>query len=197
MSSVRMVANPRHAALLAAPVRQRILEALSEPSSASTIAKTLGLSRQSVAYHVKQLEEHGFVELEREEARRGCTERIMRRTARYLVASPEVFGAHGLDPRKLKDKFSSTYLMALASRMAREVGEAQAVAEKAGKALPTLSAEVEVRFADPKARAAFAEEVLEAISRIAAKYNDTKSADGRTYRLVVGAHPIRPTRRTP
>ena len=197
MSSVQMVANPRHAALLAAPMRQRILEALAEPGSATTIAKSLGLSRQSVAYHVKQLEEHGYVELVREEARRGCTERIVRRTAQYLVASHEVFGAQGLDPRKLKDKFSSTYLMALAARMAREVGEAQAAADKAGKPLATLSAEVEVRFADPKARAAFAEEVLETIATLAAKYNDSHAPDGRTYRLVVGAHPIRSPRRKP
>src|SRR6185369_228299 len=181
MSSVQMVANPRHAALLAAPVRQRILGALSEPGSATTLAKTLGLSRQSVAYHVKQLEEHGYVELVREEARRGCTERIVRRTAQYLVASHEVFGAQGLDPRKLKDKFSSTYLMALAARMAREVGEAQAIAEKKGKPLATLSAEVEVRFANPEARAGFAEEVLEAIATLAAKYNDSNAPDGRTY----------------
>ncbi|QJR09789.1 hypothetical protein DSM104443_00839 [Usitatibacter rugosus] len=195
MSTVHVVADPRHAALLGAPVRQRILEALSEPGSATTLAKKLGLTRQSVAYHVRQLEDHGYVELVREEARRGCVERIVRRTAQYLVASPEMFGAQGFEPRKVKDKFSSTYLMALASRMAREVGEAQAVAEKAGKPLPTLSADVEVRLASPKAREAFAGELLEAIARLAAKYNDTQAPDGRTYRLVVGAHPIRSPRR--
>ena len=162
----------------------------------SNEAKTLGLSRQSVAYHVKQLEEHGFVELVREEARRGCTERIVRRTARYLVASPEVFGAQGFEPHKVKDKFSSAYLVAIASRMAREVGEAQAAADKSGKRLPTLSVDVEVRLANPEAREAFAEELLDTIAKLAAKYNDTQAPDGRTYRLVVGAHPIRPPRRS-
>ena len=43
MATVQVVHDPRHAALLAAPVRQRILEALAEPGSASTIAKSLGL----------------------------------------------------------------------------------------------------------------------------------------------------------
>jgi hypothetical protein len=106
-----------------------------------------------------------------------------------------MFGAQGFEPRKVKDKFSSTYLMALASRMAREVGEAQAAAEKAGKPLPTLSVDVEVRLASPQAREAFAEEVLGTIAKLAAKYNDSQAPDGRTYRLVVGAHPIRPSRR--
>ena len=161
MATVHLVDDPRQAAMLAAPIRQRILEALAEPGSASTMARTLGLARQKVAYHVRQLEEHGFVELVREEKRRGCTERIVRRTAQYLVASPNVL-APRMDPRKLKDKFSSSYLIALASRMAQEVGEAQAIAEKAGKPLPTLSTDVEIRLRSPQEREAFAQELLDA-----------------------------------
>jgi predicted transcriptional regulator len=160
------------------------------------MARSLGLARQKVAYHVRQLEEQGFVELVREEKRRGCKERIVRRTAQYLVASPNVL-APGMDPRKLKDKFSSSYLIALASRMAQEVGEAQAIAEKAGKRLPTLSTEVEIRLRSPHEREAFSEELLHAIARLAAKYHDETHPDGRTYRVVVAAHPIRPAQRKP
>ncbi|MBX7186063.1 MAG: helix-turn-helix domain-containing protein [Vicinamibacteria bacterium] len=194
MVSVHLVNDPRQAAMLAAPLRQQILEALSEPGSASTMARTLGLPRQKVAYHVRQLEEHGFVELVREEKRRGCTERIVRRKAEYLVASPRVL-APGMDPKKLKDKFSSSYLIALASRMAQEVGEAQTIAEKAGKPLPTLSTDVEIRLRSAQEREAFGAELLEAITRLAAKYHDETHPDGRTYRLVVAAHPIRASRR--
>jgi DNA-binding MarR family transcriptional regulator len=160
------------------------------------MARTLGLARQKVAYHVRQLERHGFVERVRVEKRRGCKERIARRTAQYLDALPSVLAA-GMDPRKLKDKFSSSYLIALASRMAQEVGEAQALAEKAGKRLPTLSTDVEIRLRSPREREAFAEELLEAVARLAAKYHDESHPDGRTYRVVVGAHPIRRTRRKP
>jgi len=173
MTTVHLVNDPRQAAMLAAPLRQRILETLAEPGSASTMARTLGLARQKVAYHVRQLEKHGFVELVREEQRRGCKERIVRRTAQYLVASPSVL-APGMDPRKLKDKFSSSYLIALASRMAQEVGEAQAIAEKAGKRLPTLSTDVEIRLRSPREREAFAEELLEAIAR--ARQSGTRRA---------------------
>jgi DNA-binding transcriptional ArsR family regulator len=194
MPSVQVVHDGRQAAVLAAPVRQRILEALAEPGSATTIARSLGLSRQLVAYHVRQLESHGYLELVREEPRRGCVERIVRRTAEYLVVSPRAL-ATGIDPARLKDKFSSTYLIGLATRMAQEVGEAQAAAEKAGTPLPTLSADVEIRLRSPQARQAFAEELLEAVARLAAKYHDETHPDGRTYRLVVGAHPIDPRRR--
>jgi DNA-binding transcriptional ArsR family regulator len=196
MPTVRVVDDPRHAALLAAPVRRRILGALAEPGSATSVAHALGLTRQLVAYHVRQLEEHGFVELVREEQRRGCVERIVRRKAEYLVASPSVL-APGIDPAKLKDKFSSAYLIALASRMAREVGEAQAAAEKSGRPLPTLSTDVEIRLRSPGERQAFAEELLDAIARLAAKYHDDEHPDGRTYRVVIGAHPIKSRRRKP
>lgn len=194
MAAVRLVDNPRDAAMLAAPIRQRILEALEEPGSASAVARKLGIARQLAAYHVRQLEQHGFVELVREEARRGCTERIVRRTAQYLVASPAVL-APGIDPDKVRDKFSASYLIALASRMAQEVGEAQAVAEKAGRRLPTLSTDVEVRLRSPREREAFAEELVAAVARLAAKYHDETHPDGRTYRVVVGAHPIRSRRK--
>ena len=194
MSTVQVVHDPRHAALLAAPVRQRILEALGEPGSATTVAGTLGLSRQLVAYYVRQLETQGYVELVHERPRRGCVERIVRRKAEYLVASPDVL-APGIDPAKVKDKFSGAYLIALALRMAREVGEAQALAEKKGVPLPTLSSDVEVRFRSPGDRHAFAEELLECVARLAAKYTDDTHVDGRTYRVVVGAHPVKPKRK--
>jgi len=196
MPTVQVVHDPRHAAMLAAPVRQRILEALGEPGSATTIAQALGLWGQLAAYHVRQLEAAGYLELVREEPKRGCIERIVRRKAQYLVASPAVL-ALGLDPKKLKDKFSSTYLIALATRMAQEVGEAQALAEKKGVPLPTLSTDVEVRFKSAEDRGAFADELLEAVARLAAKYHDDTHPDGRTYRLVVGAHPIKPSKRKP
>ena len=194
MAAVRLVHSPREAALLAAPLRQRLLEALEEPGSATTLARKLGIARQLAAYHVRQLEQHGYVELVREEQRRGCTERIVRRTAQYLVASPHVL-APGIDPRNVEDKFSSGYLIALASRMAQEVGEAQAAAEKSGKRVPTLSTDFEIRLRSAAEREAFAEELLATLARLAARYHDETHPEGRTYRVVVGAHPIRSRRR--
>jgi DNA-binding transcriptional ArsR family regulator len=191
MSAVHVVRDPGQLAVLAAPIRQRILEALEEPGSASSVARRLGLARQKVAYHVRQLEENGYVRLVREEQRRGCTERIVQRSAQYLVASNEVFGRLGIDPNQLRDKFSSEYLIALAGQMAREVGEAQGAAERAGRPLPTLSTQVEIRLRSPQEREAFGRELVEAVARIAAKYHDAEHPDGRSYRLVVGAYPIR------
>lgn len=195
MTTVRVVDDPRHAALLAAPLRRRILDSLAMPGSAVSVARSLGVARQLVAYHLRRLESAGYVELEREEPKRGCVERIVRRTSQYLVASQGVLGTQGFDPRKMKDKFSSGYLIALASRMATEVGEAQAAADKAGRPMDTLSATAEIRLRSPRERQAFAEELLDAITKLVGKYHDADAPDGRSYRLVVGGHPIRPSRR--
>lgn len=193
-SSCQVVADPRHAALVAAPIRQDILAALDEPASATGLAQKLGLARQRVAYHVRELEAHGFLELAEERQRRGCVERVMRRTSRYLVASNAVFGRSGLDPRRVKDKLSSLYLAALASRMAHDVAASQQQAERRGQRLATLSAEVEVRFRTPADMKAFADELLEALARICARHNAPRDPDGRSYRVILGAYPFKPRR---
>jgi predicted transcriptional regulator len=186
-----VVWDPRVARRRAGALRRQILEALEEPGSASTVAARLGESRQKVAYHVRQLEQHGFVKLVREEQRRGCTERIVQRSARYLMASSEVLGKAGLDAKKMRDKFSGEYLAALASRMAREVADAHVAADRAGKRLATLSTEVDVRLRSPAELAAFAGELVDAVARIAARYHHDKHPDGRTYRVVLGSYPVK------
>lgn len=197
MRAVQVIDRARDSALLAAPVRQRILEALAEPGSASSVARRLGLTRQVATYHFRQLERAGFVHLVREEARRGCTERFYQRSAEHFVVSNAVVGKSGLDARRLKDRFSSAYLAALASQVADEVGRAQKDAGEAGRTLPTLAASTNIRFATPADRAAFADELMGAIAALAAKYHREDASDGRTYRLVAGAYPAPTDRPTP
>ena len=84
--------------------------------------------------------------------------------------------------------------MALASRMAQDVGRAQEAADKAGKRLATLSADVEIRLRTPRELQAFADEVVEALHRISARYNDEAAPEGRFYRVILGAYPFRPRR---
>jgi hypothetical protein len=49
--------------------------------------------------------------------------------------------------------------------------------------------ETEVRFASARDRQAFTEELLNAVARLVTKYNDDKAQAGRSFRLVVSAHP--------
>jgi DNA-binding transcriptional ArsR family regulator len=183
-----LVENAASAATALHPMRREILNLLREPGSASTVARQLGLPRQKVNYHLRELEKAGLLE-EVEERRTGnCIERIVRATATHFLVHPELLNMGG-DPDAIADRFSSTYLIALAAQMIREVAAAQDKAEKAHKRLATFSLQADVRFANAGARHAFSEELANAVARLIAKYNDDEAEGGRTFRFVVGAYP--------
>lgn len=170
------------------PVRARILAALAEPGSATTVATAIGESRQKVNYHLRTLEEHGLVRLVEERPRRGLTERVMVASARSYVLSPAALGGSGPDPART-DRLSARYLIAVAARMVREVADLARGAEHARRSLATLAIDTEIRFASAADRAAFTEELTSVVTSLAARYHDDTSPGGRWHRLIVAAHP--------
>ncbi len=104
------------------PIRASILDALTEPGSATTVAAAIGSTRQKVNYHLKALEAHGLVESAEERAWGGITERFVRRSARHLVVAPDVLQSAPLDPDEVADRLSAAYLIAVNARAVSEVG---------------------------------------------------------------------------
>ncbi|MEM6672941.1 MAG: helix-turn-helix domain-containing protein [Planctomycetota bacterium] len=187
--AVDIVRDPERAQVLLDRTRLTLLDALEEPKSAAGLARALDLPRQRVNYHLRELEAHRLVELVEERKRGSVIERTFRRTGTTYAVSSSALGPLAAGPERFQDRFSASYQVALASRTIRELGELQAGAEKAGLRLPTFAAETEVRFASPEARAAFADELTEAIAALVRKYHDERSEDGRAYRLQLGAYP--------
>ncbi|MGQ0803765.1 MAG: ArsR/SmtB family transcription factor [Actinomycetota bacterium] len=186
MQDVEVIEDPSVAAVALDPMRARLLAELVEPSSAGALAPRLGIARQKLRYHLKELEAHGLVELTEERKRGGITERVLQATAASYVVSPAALGETGADPEQTADRLSARYLVALAGRMVREVGSLARRAAAAGKRLPTLSVDTEIRFRSPDDRAAFADELTAAVMDLAARYHHD---DGRPHRLVIAAHP--------
>lgn len=93
MLDVAVIEEPAAAEASLDPIRSRILAALAEPGSAAMLAVRLGLPRQKVNYHLKELERHGLVELEVERRKGNVTERVYRATAGSYVISPSALGA--------------------------------------------------------------------------------------------------------
>lgn len=189
-----MIDAPAVAIAVLDPTRARILEALVEPGSATTVARTLGLSRQKVNYHMRTLEDHDLVRLYEERPRRGLTERVMIARARSYVVSPAALGDNAADPDRT-DRMSTRYLIAVAARIVREVALLARGADKAGQPLATLTIDTKVRFRSAKQRAAFTAELSESITSLAAKYHDENSPRGRGHRLIVAAHPLPSTKK--
>jgi DNA-binding transcriptional ArsR family regulator len=189
---VEVIDDPAVALAALEPVRSRLLAELARPGSASTLAGQVGLTRQRVNYHLRTLEAHGLVSLVREQRRRGLTERIMQASAAAYVVSPGALGQAAVAPERAADRLSASYLVALAARAVREVGDLIRGADKAGKRLATLSLETHVSFRSATDRASFTRELSEAVSGLVAQYHDANAPGGRMYRLIVVAHPLPP-----
>ncbi len=186
MYDVDVIEDPAAAAVALEPTRARLLAELAEPCSAAALAPRVGIARQKVNYHLRTLEAHGLVELAEERKRGGITERLVRATAASYVISPAALGAAAADPERSADRLSARYLVALAGRVVREVGRLVHLADAAGRRLPTLAIDTEIRFRSAADRAAFADDLTAALLSLAARYHHD---DGRPYRLVVAAHP--------
>jgi DNA-binding transcriptional ArsR family regulator len=190
MQEVEVIQDPAAALVALEPVRTRLLAELAEPGSAATLAERVGLTRQKVNYHLRLLEAHGLVREVEKRRWGGLTERLLRATAASYVVSPRALGEVGSDPDRTSDRLSAGYLVALAARVVREVGDLLRRAEAAGKRLPTLAIDAEIRLRSPAERAAFTNELAAAVTAIAARYHDASACEGRSYRLMVGAHPL-------
>jgi DNA-binding transcriptional ArsR family regulator len=189
MLDVEVIADPAAAVSALDPIRGRLLAALTEPASAATLASRMGMARQKVNYHLRALEDHQLVTEAGERQWGGLKERLLVATAASYVVSPGALGPVAADPGRSDDRLSASYLIALAARAVREVGDLWRTARTNNKRLPTLSIDTAIRFRSPADRTAFTRELSDAVTSLVARYHDESDSDGRSYRLVVAAYP--------
>lgn len=188
-----LIEDAERARLALSPLRRRILEALREPGSASTLAEQLGATRQRIGYHLRALEDAGLVRLVEERQRRGFVER--RFAASAFVVDPAILGA----PPEVaaQDRYAAEHLVAVASDVVREVTRMRGAAEASGRRLLTFTIEADLGFERPADLEQFTEALTNAVADLAARYPAKGKA--RRYRLVAGAHPAvagRPVKET-
>lgn len=189
-SAINIVEDPARASVLLKPLRMQILERLRQaPDSASGLARHLELPRQKINYHLRELEKKGLIEQVEERKKGNCVERIVRATAQYYLISPETLGSLVTDPDGVQDKFSSTYLVAVAARTISDLAVLRQRAEKARKELPTFTLETNIQFASAAELNAFTEELSNAIGRLVKKYHNEKARGSRLFKFVVGSYP--------
>ncbi|MFD0657781.1 hypothetical protein [Thermocatellispora tengchongensis] len=125
-----------------------------------------------------------------EERRKGnVTERVMRARAASYVISPVALAAVQPDPGRAPDQLSAHWLLALAARLVREVGQLVAGAAHERKRVATFAIDVDVRFASAADRADFARELAATVTRLVARYHDENAPGGRPHRVLVAMHP--------
>jgi DNA-binding transcriptional ArsR family regulator len=187
--SLQIVRQPSQAQALLHPARRRLIEALaSGPDSASGLARRLGESRQRLNYHLRLLEEAGQVELAEERWKGSQPERVMRLVARQYVVDPAALGSVATDPDEAGDRFSATYLVALASRALRELAELVERAKGKRARLATVSVNASVRVKSPAAFHDFQRDLAQAVARVVARHH-MEQGEGRWFRVIAGAYP--------
>ena len=186
---IEVIGESERAHCLLHPARLQLLIELEEPASAVALARRLGLPRQRVNYHLRELEAQRLIEAVDERRRGSVVERLWQRTGHSYAISPAVLGALESDPRSVQDRFSSADQVALAARAVSELGRLEAGARAAGQRLPSIALETELRFATPAARAAFAEELTAAVASLVERYHDATAEGGREFRFYLGGYP--------
>jgi DNA-binding transcriptional ArsR family regulator len=189
MLGIQVLDDPAVATVALEPMRSRLLSELATPASAATLATRVGLARQKVNYHLRTLEAHGLVRLAEKRKWGGLTERLLVATAASYVVSPDALGPVAADPAREMDRLSASYLVALAARVVREVGQLLRKSDELKKRLATLSIDTEVRFRSAEDRAAFSSELTAAVAALVSRYHDESAPGGRRHRLMVGAYP--------
>ena len=189
MLDVEVIADPAAAASALDPMRSRILAELGAPASAAALASRLGITRQKVNYHLRALEQHQLVTVADQRQWGGITERMLVATAASYVVSPAALGPAGVDRGRAHDGLSASYLIAVAARTVREVGAMWRTARDQNKRLATLSLDTDITFASPADRAAFTEDLGNAVAALVARHHNAGTPGGRSYRVVVGAYP--------
>ncbi|HYJ56867.1 MAG TPA: helix-turn-helix domain-containing protein [Mycobacterium sp.] len=195
MLDVEVIADPAAAVSALDPIRARLLAELAEPASAAALASRVGLARQKVNYHLRALEYHHLVVVAGERRWGGLTERLLVATASSYVVSPGALGPVAADPGRAADRLSASYLIAVAARTVREVGELWRTARDKHKRLATLSIDTAVTFGSAADRAAFTDELSRSVTALVARYHDESNPRGRTHRVVLASYPMPKTQR--
>jgi predicted ArsR family transcriptional regulator len=187
--SVALLQNTEQVSAILPPLRRRILGSFTGPESAAGLARRLEMPRQKINYHLREMEKAGLLQMTGERQARGCTERLLRPTARAYLVNPEVLGDLASEPDSTSDRFSSSYLIAMAARLIRDVATLRGRAAKARRKLATMTLQTDIRFESPAERTAFADELTTTLARLAAKYH-SDAPEARSYRFLVGGHPV-------
>ncbi|MFI6027951.1 ArsR/SmtB family transcription factor [Amycolatopsis magusensis] len=172
-------------------MRTRLLAELAQPGSAVTLARRVELSRQKVNHHLHTLEKHGLIRLVEERRRGSVTERWLRASAAAYVIAPSVLGPLEPVPGQRQDTLPVRWLLALAARLVREVGELITDVHAASNQQSTFGRDSALSFATPTDGAAFAQELTAAVDTLVAKYHG-ESPGSYEHRLIIAVHPKGP-----
>lgn len=193
------VTDPEAAAAMLPPLRQQLLVALREPQTTAELGERLGLSRQKVGYHLRDLVRHSLAreapvgpEVPGDDKHR---DKRFRAAARHFLIDPRALGelAPGTDLCSI-DPADPRRLLASGARMQAEVAASLTAAARRGERRPSaLTIALDAEFQTPAARTGFAQSVLESVRNATDAHAvrvDAGDSSTRAYRILVCCYPF-------
>jgi DNA-binding transcriptional ArsR family regulator len=187
MPDVLPISEASKAGRLLHPLRLRILGLAREPASASQIARALGLTRQKVNYHVRELARAGFLKKAGRRRKGNLVEQRYQSTARGYVLAPELLG-----PVRVQGEGDpESDLLALLAQ-----GQSDVLRLIAAGKPRLLSLSSDLRFESPEQRDEFAAALTSALVSVLARSSspatleDGSLGGGRPYRLMLACYPL-------
>jgi DNA-binding transcriptional ArsR family regulator len=171
---------------LAHPVRLRVLEALQAPASAAAVARALGHSRQSINYHVKELERFGLLRSAGERRKGQFIEHLYQAGATTFLVSPRLGWQGGPRAQALRDQVALRRLIDLGDHLQRDGAALLDRAAFQGEAIASATVEAEVAFPDEASRSAFMEEYLALLGPLLKKHG---AREGSSFRVAMAVYP--------
>jgi hypothetical protein len=169
------------------PIRAAILDAMRTPSTAASVARVIGQSRQNVAYHVHELEKLGLLRHVGERRNGNFVEQTYQAVAGTLVISPAcVWGDARPRAEALADQLSLGQLFTAGEQLQRDSALLLDRAAFDGEEIPSASVTADIRFGSEEARSAFLREYVDVLADLMRKHGAQR---GATYRLLLAAYP--------
>ncbi len=187
MQEVLYIDDVERAGALLKPLRVELLRRMIEPRTCQELGDALGETPQKIYYHVKVLEKAGLVQKVAERRVRGINEGRYQASARSYWMSPRLVGQVG-GGQTARDQLSLGYILGIAEQLQADIGQ---LARRVGEDTPSLGLSAEIYLEDGNRRAAFLDEVREAVQGIAEKYGQVTGieADPEAYRLMIACYP--------
>ena len=194
MREVLYIDDVDKAGALLKPLRVEILRRMIEPRTCPELGEELGETPQKIYYHVKVLEKAGLVEKVAERRVRGINEGYYQAVARSYWMSPQLVGQVGGEGAA-RDQLSLGYILGIAEQLQADIGQ---LSRRVGEDTPSLGLSAEIYLEDGNRRAAFLDEVRDAVQTIAEKYGQVTGIerDPESYRLMIACYPISDARQT-
>lgn len=188
MKPIEALSSDRAAAcLLAHPLRTRILALAREPISASDLARRLGLPRQRVNYHVRQLADARFLRPAGEAAKGNMIERQYQASAQAYVLNPAVLNEVAVSAESA-GQAGPGQLAALCARSLADVIAVAASAEEANVRPRVLAMLEDLHFESAADRTAFLDDLAATVTDLIEQYRAAEPT-ARPFRVLVAAYP--------